>query len=83
MHGSNYHGNYRIKVRGLTQKEYELIKATKNIKTQSDGAKVYIRTINSNKHNIIIENSKGEVVTFIKNVTKHGLKNLSKNYGWF
>ena len=31
----------------------------------------------------LVENNAGEIVTFIKDVTKHGLKNLAKNYGWY
>lgn len=77
------HGEFRINGRSLTQREYDLIKATKNIKTQAGGAKVYIRAINNNKYNIIVENNAGEIITYIKDVTKHGLKNLAKNYGGY
>lgn len=77
------HGSIRVGERGLTQREYDLLKASKNVKTQADGARVYIRSLTSNNNNVLIENTRGEIVTFMKNVTKHGLKNLAKNYGWF
>ena len=44
------HGEIRIGERGLTQREYELLKSSTNIRTQADGATVYIRAINSNNH---------------------------------
>ena len=76
------HGKFRADGRGLTQREYELIKASTNVKKQADGAAVYIRAINSNNHNVLIENELGEIITFMTNVTKQGLKNLAKRYGW-
>ena len=77
------HGNYRIGGRGLTQREYDLLKSSTNIKHQADGATVYIRQITSNNHRVLVENTGGQIITYIKNVTKHGLKNLAKNYGWY
>jgi len=77
------HGQIRIGERGLTQREYNLLKASKNIKTQADGAKVYIRAINSNNHNVLVENDLGKIITFITKVTKHELRNLARNYGWY
>ena len=76
------HGKIRIGERGLTQREYELLKASTNTRTQADGATVYIRAVTSNNHNVLVENDVGEIITFMKNVTKHGLKNLAQNYGW-
>lgn len=76
------HGKIRIGERGLTQREYDLLRSSKNIKTQADGAKVFIRAINSNKNNVLVINDTGEIITFIKEVTKHELKNLARNYGW-
>ena len=69
--------------RGLTQREYDLLKNTKNIKNQLDGARVYIRELTSNRYNVLIENDSGQIITFIKDATKHGLGNLANNYGWY
>jgi hypothetical protein len=76
------HGKIRIGERGLTQHEYELLKASQNVRTQADGATVYIRALNSNNHNVLVENDVGEIITFMTNVTKRGLRNLANNYGW-
>ena len=76
------HGDIRIGERGLTQREYDLLKASTNIKHQADGATVYIRQVTSNNHRVLVENTRGQIVTYIKDVTKHGLKNLARNYGW-
>ena len=76
------HGDIRIGERGLTQREYDLLKASTNIKHQADGATVYIRQVTSNNHRVLVENTRGQIVTYIKEVTKHGLKNLARNYGW-
>ena len=75
-------GDIRIGERGLTQREYDLLKASTNIKHQADGATVYIRQVTSNNHRVLVENTRGQIVTYIKDVTKHGLKNLARNYGW-
>ena len=53
-----------------------------NIKHQADGATVYIRQVTSNNHRVLVENTRGQIVTYMKDVTKHGLKNLARNYGW-
>ena len=29
-----------------------------------------------------VRNTRGQIVTYIKDVTKHGLKKLARNYGW-
>lgn len=76
------HGDIRIGERGLTQREYDLLKASTNIKHQADGATVYIRQVTSNNHRVLVENTRGQIVTYTKDVTKHGLKNLARNYGW-
>jgi len=76
------HGDIRIGERGLTQREYDLLKASTNIKHQAGGATVYIRQVTSNNHRVLVENTRGQIVTYIKDVTKHGLKNLARNYGW-
>lgn len=36
-----------------------------------------------NAYFIVHSDSKGEIKTFIINVTKHGSKNLAENYGWY
>ena len=77
------HGQFRIGERGLTQREYDLLKASTNTRTQADGASVYIRALNSNNHNVLVENEMGEIITFMTKVTKHGLRNLARNYGWY
>ena len=77
------HGEIRIGERGLTQHKYDLLKSSTNIKHQADGATVYIRQITSNNHRVLVENPGGQIITYIKNVTKHGLKNLARNYGWY
>ena len=76
------HGDIRIGERGLTQREYDLLKASTNIKHQADGATVYIRQVTSNNNRVLVENTRGQIVTYTKDVTKHGLKNLARNYGW-
>ena len=72
----------RIDERGLTEHEYNLIKSTGSVHTQADGATAYVRAINSNKYNVLIENEFGDVVTYIPGITKRELQNIGRNYGW-
>ena len=51
-----------------------------------DGALLRRDTPEHDTENHVTENRPllhgGQIITYIKNVTKHGLKNLAKNYGW-
>ena len=47
---------------------------TMGLESAFGGANVYIRKITSNRHNVLIENIDGEIITYIPNVDKHGLK---------
>jgi hypothetical protein len=76
------HGGFRIAGREISERELDLLRASNNIRYQGDGAKVFIRTINSNRFNILVEGENG-LVTVIKDITKQGLKNLAANYGWY
>ena len=76
------HGDIRIGERGLTQREYDLLKSSTNVKHQADGATVYIRQVTSNNHRVLVENTNGQIITYMKDVTNRGLKNLARNYGW-
>ena len=59
------HGDIRIGERGLTQREYDLLKSSTNIKHQADGATVYIRQVTLNNHRVLVENTRGQIVTHI------------------
>lgn len=57
------HGEIRIGERGLTQREYDLLKSSTNIKHQADGATVYIRQATSNNHRVLVKNTGGQIIT--------------------
>jgi filamentous hemagglutinin len=52
--------------------------------TQADGATVYIQRSNSGgrKYNLAILNEKGGVVTAMRNLNPHELRNLARNHGF-
>lgn len=56
-------------------------KNTSNVKTQSYGAKVYIKEVSPGKYNIIVEGDRG-IITALKNISKKSLERLTKNYNW-
>lgn len=74
------HGAQRLAERGFTEAEYYATKATETIKTQADGAKVYIKQIGG-KYNVIVEGSRG-VVTALKNISNKAVERLGNRYGW-
>ena len=59
----------------------QTVKNTSNVKTQSDGAKVYIKEISPGKYNVIVEGDRG-IITALKNISKKSLDRLTKNYNW-
>ena len=75
------HGAKRMKERGFTHKDVAETKANGIIKTQSDGAKVYINEINPGKFNIVVEGKNGPI-TVLKGLRQKSLDRLLKNYGW-
>lgn len=75
------HGAERLKERGFSESDIANTKNTSNIKTQGDGATVYIREASSGKYNVIVEGSSG-IITALKNISKKSLDRLTKNYNW-
>ena len=75
------HGSERLKERGFSRNDISNTKSTSNVKTQSDGAKVYIKEISPGKYNVIVEGNRG-IITALKNISKKSLDRLSKNYNW-
>ena len=51
------------------------------IKTQKDGAKVYIKEVSEGKFNVIVEGSSG-IITALKGIGQKALDRLTKNYRW-
>lgn len=74
------HGGRRLDERGWTEAEYLAAKAARHLQ-QADGADVFVVRVRRNRYNVIVE-SEGRVVTAIKRLTPHELRNLAKNYGW-
>ena len=75
------HGSERLKERGFSRNDISNTKSTSNVKTQSDGAKVYIKEISPGKYNVIVEGNRG-IITALKNISKKSLDRLTKNYNW-
>jgi len=67
--------------RGFSEADVALTKSTNLIKTQTDGAQVYIKEVTPGKFNVIVEGENG-VVTALKNISEKSLDRLSKNYEW-
>ena len=75
------HGAERLIERGFTPKDISDLKLRPDIiKTQSDGAQVFIKQVNG-KYNVIVEGDNG-VITSLKNISENSLNRLSDNYGW-
>ncbi|WP_165902209.1 DUF4258 domain-containing protein [Melghiribacillus thermohalophilus] len=75
------HGAERLIERGFTPKDISELKLNPDIvKTQSDGAEVFIKQVNG-KYNVIVEGDNG-VITALKNISKKSLDRLEKNYDW-
>ncbi|MBI6865584.1 DUF4258 domain-containing protein [Lysinibacillus fusiformis] len=75
------HGAERLIERGFTPKDISALKLRPDIiKTQSDGAQVFIKQVNG-KYNVIVEGDNG-VITSLKNISENSLNRLSDNYGW-
>ena len=75
------HGIERLRQRGFSKSDILNTKMTSNIKTQGDGAKVYIKEIDNGKFDIIVEGEIG-IITALKNIDKKSLERLTKNYNW-
>ncbi len=75
------HGAEQMAERGFSEVEILATKTGGFIKTQADGALVYIKEIASGKYNVIVEGEKG-IITGLKNIDIKALNNLAKNYGW-
>lgn len=75
------HGGERLKERGFSGSDISNTKNTSNIKTQGDGAKVYIKEVSPGKYNVIVEGDRG-IITALKNISKKSLDRLTKNYNW-
>ena len=75
------HGSERLKERGFSNRDISNTKNTTTIKTQGDGAKVYIKEISKGKFNVIVEGDKG-IITALKNISQKALNRLTKNYNW-
>ena len=75
------HGASRLRERGFSTKDISTTKNTRNIKRQSDGAKVYIKEVSKGKYNVIVEGERG-IITALKNISKKSLDRLTKNYNW-
>jgi hypothetical protein len=77
------HGYERLIERRFEPQEvWDLLHKFHIIRTQSDGAKVFIRQI-ADKYNIIILNeSTNELITALKHTTLKKIVSLGENYGW-
>ena len=76
------HGLQQLLARGFTPQEVtDLLHKPHAIKMQSDGCKVFIRTIQG-KSNYVILNQAGEIVTALKELNAKSMMNLQSNYGW-
>lgn len=75
------HGSERLKERGFSESDISDTKNTSNIKSQGDGAKVYIKEVSPGKYNVIIEGENG-IITALKNISQKSLDRLTKNYNW-
>jgi len=75
------HGNQRLFERGFSDQEIALTRTTNNIKTQADGARVYIKEISPGRFNVIVKGDRG-VITAFRNIRQSSFDRLSKNYGW-
>lgn len=75
------HGSERLKERGFSNSDISNTKNTTNIKTQADGAKVYIKETPNGKFNVIVEGDRG-IITALKNISQKALDRLMKNYNW-
>jgi len=66
--------------RGFSAADVALTKSTNVIKTQADGAQVYIKEVNPGRFNVIVDEN--GVVTELKNISEKSLDRLSRNFGW-
>jgi len=75
------HGEQQLTARGFSKADIKSIKGTNVIRTQTDGAYVYIKSLGNGKYSYIVQGKNG-VITGLKNISKGSLDKLAKNYGW-
>ena len=77
------HGIERLIEREFSPEEVlSLLKEPHWLKSQSDGAKVYIQEIASKYRIIIINEKTQELVTALKGTTRKKIERLGERYGW-
>lgn len=78
------HGLQRLLERGFTPEEIiDCLTKPTILRIQNDGAKVYIKEIANKKYNfIVINETRGEVITAIPRMREKAILAQSKNYGW-
>lgn len=75
------HGSQRLKERGFSKSDISKTRQTRNVKTQKDGARVYISESSPGRYNVIVEGDSG-IITVLKNISEKSLNRLAKNYDW-
>ena len=78
------HGIQRLIERGFHVQEVEdLVYRPHYVRTQFDGAKVFITNLSGDKYNLLVINEKTEeVVTALRNISFNRVEKLGNNYGW-
>jgi hypothetical protein len=78
------HGIQRLIERGFIPKEVEdLVYCPHYVRTQFDGAQVFITNLSSGRYNLLVINEKTEeVVTALRNISFNRVEKLGNNYGW-
>jgi len=75
------HGAKRMVERGFSDRDYRSTKKDGTVKTQSDGAKVYINEVGPGRFDVLVEGQGGPVTVF-KGLSQKSVDRLAKNYGW-
>ena len=84
-HALTEHAEESLIEHGLTLNEVDdIIENASRARTQSDGATVFIQSVGKKrkrKYNIVVLGDEG-IVTGMKNLSPHELRNLGRNYGY-
>jgi hypothetical protein len=76
------HGLQRLMERYTVEEAQALFGNPTYLRTQADGAKVFIKEIGKRYNLAVINLTTGEVVTALNKIDKKAVINLGKNYGW-
>jgi len=82
--GATEHGAQRMRERDILTPEVRRIMGNaETIKTQRDGARVYIERTANGRFNVVVHNAEtNKIITVFPTIRQGALNRLARNYGW-